>query len=65
MKGTTTMLNNLPNFKNLMSIDGARDMMEATTKASNEYFTNIYELNVKFAQDVWSLWSKKNDEVSK
>ena len=59
------MLNNLPNFKNLMSVDGARDMFETANKMSNEYFTSIYELNVKFAQDVWSLWSKKNDEVSK
>lgn len=59
------MLNNLPNFKNLMSVDAARDLMETANKMSNEYFTTVYELNVKFAQDMWSLWSKKNDEVSK
>lgn len=59
------MLNNLPNFKNLMSIDAARELVESTTKASNEYFTNVYELNIKFAQDMWSMWSKKNDQDSK
>jgi hypothetical protein len=54
------MFKNLPNFKDLMSVDKARDMFEATNKAANEYFTSVYELNVKLA-----LWSKKNDDVSK
>lgn len=58
------MLNNLPNFKNLMSIDNARDMFESANKMSNDYFTSFYELNVKFAQDAWNLWSKKNDKLS-
>jgi ribosomal protein S17E len=48
-----------------MSVDKARDMFEATNKAANEYFTSVYELNVKLVQDVMALWSKKNDDVSK
>lgn len=59
------MLNNLPNFKNLMSIDTAREMFETANKLSNEYFTSIYELNVKLTQDAMSLWSKKNDTTTK
>ena len=46
-------------------VPDSRDMFETANKMSNEYFTTIYELNIKFAQDAWNLWSKKNDEVSK
>jgi len=58
------MLNNLPNFKNLMP-ENVRDVFETSSKITNDYFTQVYEMNIKFAQDIWALWSKKNDEVSK
>lgn len=58
------MLNNLPNFKNLMP-EQYRDLVETSNKIAADYVYCVCETNVKFAQEFWSLWSKKNDTSSK